>query len=233
MSPLEAESGSVKFDLSMVMEESEQELAASLRYNVDLFDQGTAARLLSCFGVLLEAIVAAPQQPIAQLALLRPEAGATAGAREPEPGRFPDSQAVHSLFEAQVERTPEAVALVFAEQQLSYRELNARANQLGHYLRAAGVGPEVLVGLCLERSVEMIVAVLGILKAGGAFVPLNPLVRQGGSRSLDGDAGCRCCSRSKHWGNCLSCQDCGRSGDTGSARLAGSPSRIWRRRRRR
>ena len=79
------------------------------------------------------------------------------------------------------------MALVFAEQQLSYRELNARANQLGHYLRAAGVGPEVLVGLCLERSVEMIVAVLGILKAGGAFVPLNPLVRRA---ALVHDRGC-------------------------------------------
>ena len=125
--------------------------------------------------MLLEAIVARPERPIAQLALLRPAEQAQLLAQgNQSQAAFPDSQSVHSLFEAQVERSPAAVALVFAEQQLSYGELNARANQLGHYLRAAGVGPEVLVGLCLERSVEMIVAVLGILKAGGAFVPLNP-----------------------------------------------------------
>ena len=96
---------------------------------------------------------------------------------------------MHSLFEAQVERSPAAVALEFAEQQLSYGELNARANQLGHYLRAAGVGPEVLVGLCVERSVAMIVAVLGILKAGGAFVPLNPLDPAERLSFMIGDAG--------------------------------------------
>jgi amino acid adenylation domain-containing protein len=190
MSPLEAESGSVKFDLSMVIEESEHALVAALRYNVDLFDQTTAARLLDCFAVLLEAIVAAPQRPLSQLALLRPGERAQLLAQgNQNRAAFPDSQSVHSLFEGQVERTPEAVALVFAEQQLSYRELNERANQLGHYLRAAGVGPEVLVGLCLERSVEMIVAVLGILKAGGAFVPLNPLYPEERLSFMIGDAG--------------------------------------------
>jgi hypothetical protein len=190
MSPLEAESGSVKFDLSMVIEEGERGLAVALRYNVDLFDQTTAARLLDCFAVLLEAIVAAPQQPIAQLALLRAAEWPQLLAQGNQSRvAFPDSQSVHSLFEAQVERSPEAVALVFGEQQLSYGELNTRANQLGHYLRAAGVGPEVLVGLCLERSVEMIVAVLGILKAGGAFVPLNPLYPEERLSFMIGDAG--------------------------------------------
>ena len=190
MIPLEAENDFVKFDLSMLIEESESGLAAALRYNVDLFEQRTAARLLNCFAVLLEAIVAAPQQPISQLALLRPAERAQLLAQGNQSrAAFPDSQSVHSLFEAQVERSPEAVALVFAEQQLSYRELNARANQLGHYLRAAGVGPEVLVGVCVERSVEMIVAVLGILKAGGAFVPLNPLYPQERLSFMIEDAG--------------------------------------------
>ncbi|HEY4387293.1 MAG TPA: amino acid adenylation domain-containing protein, partial [Ktedonobacteraceae bacterium] len=87
---------------------------------------------------------------------------------------YPKDKCIHQLFEEQVERTPEAIALVFADEQLSYRELNRRANQLAHYLRGLGVGPEVLVGICVERSVEMVVGLLGILKAGGAYLPLDP-----------------------------------------------------------
>src|SRR6185369_10283683 len=86
---------------------------------------------------------------------------------------FPDDQCIHELFEQQVERTPEAVALVYEAEQVSYRELNERANQLAHYLRQLGVGPEERVGICVERSVEMVVGLLGILKAGGAYVPLD------------------------------------------------------------
>src|SRR6266436_5511291 len=88
---------------------------------------------------------------------------------------YPLDKCIHQLFEEQVERTPEAVAVVFEDQRLTYRELNVRANQLGHHLRSLGVGPEVLVALCVERSLETVVAVLGILKAGGAYVPLDPL----------------------------------------------------------
>ena len=87
---------------------------------------------------------------------------------------YPQDKCIHELFEATVERTPEAVAVVFEGEQLTYRELNARANQLAHYLQERGVGPEVLVGICVERSLEMIVGLLGILKAGGAYVPLDP-----------------------------------------------------------
>ena len=81
---------------------------------------------------------------------------------------------IHELFEAQVERTPDAVAVVYRDEELTYRELNHRANQLARYLREHGVGPEALVGLCVERSLEMVVGLLGILKAGGAYVPLDP-----------------------------------------------------------
>ncbi len=87
---------------------------------------------------------------------------------------YPKDKCIHELFEEQVERTPEAVAVVWEQQQLTYRQLNARANQLGHYLRKRGVGPEVLVGICVERSLEMVIGLLGILKAGGAYVPLDP-----------------------------------------------------------
>jgi non-ribosomal peptide synthetase component F len=87
---------------------------------------------------------------------------------------YPQDKCIHELFEATVELTPEAVAVVFEGEQLTYRELNARANQVAHYLQTLGVGPEVLVGICVERSLEMIVGLLGILKAGGAYVPLDP-----------------------------------------------------------
>ena len=87
---------------------------------------------------------------------------------------YPRDQCIHQLFEEQVERTPDAVAVVFEDRQLTYAQLNARANQLARHLRRLGVGPEVLVGLCVERSLEMVVGLLGILKAGGAYVPLDP-----------------------------------------------------------
>ena len=86
---------------------------------------------------------------------------------------YPNDKMIHELFEAQVERSPEAVAVVCEDRQLTYGELNRRANQLGHYLRKRGVGPEVRVGICMNRSVEMVVGLLGILKAGGAYVPLD------------------------------------------------------------
>ncbi len=91
---------------------------------------------------------------------------------------YPTELCIHHLFEAQVERTPEACALLFDEQEVSYRELNRRSNQLAHHLRQMGVGPEVLVGLCMDRSIEMVVGLLGILKAGGAYVPLDPTYPQ-------------------------------------------------------
>jgi non-ribosomal peptide synthetase component F len=87
---------------------------------------------------------------------------------------YPKNQCIHQLFEAQVEQTPDAIALVLKTKQITYRELNSRSNKLAHYLQKQGVGAEVLVGLCVERSVEMVVGMLGILKAGGAYVPLRP-----------------------------------------------------------
>ena len=87
---------------------------------------------------------------------------------------YPQDKCIHQLFEAQVERTPDAVAVIFEEEQLTYQALNAKANQLARHLQGLGVAPEVLVGLCVERSLDMVIAMLGILKAGGAYVPLDP-----------------------------------------------------------
>src|SRR5262249_9500888 len=127
------------------------------------------------YQVLLEGMVSEPGRRVSELPLLtaaeRHQLLVAWNATEADP---PHDRCIHELFEAQVEKTPEAVAVVFEEQRLTYRQLNARANQLGHHLRSLGVGPEVLVGLCVERSLEMVVGLLGILKAGGAYVPLDP-----------------------------------------------------------
>src|SRR6185295_7534103 len=86
----------------------------------------------------------------------------------------PRERCIHLLFEEQVEQTPDSIAVIFGEQHLTYRELNARANQLAHYLCKLGVGPEVIVGICVGRSLEMIIGLVGILKTGGAYLPLDP-----------------------------------------------------------
>ena len=123
---------------------------------------------------MLEAIVANPQQQIRELPLLSEQERHQLLVQWNDTQiHYPAHKCIHSLFEEQVQRTPDAIALVFEDQQLTYWELNARANQLAHYLQSLGVGPEVLVGICVERCVSMVVGLLGILKAGGAYVPLD------------------------------------------------------------
>ena len=175
LSPLAVESGTSKFDVTLSMVERADGLTASWEYNTDLFEAATAARMLRHFQTLLEGILADPEQRLSRLPLLT-EAERRQLLVEWNNTRadYPQHQAIHRLFEAQVERTPDAMAVAFEDRQLTYRELNARANQLAHHLRKLGVGPEVLVGICLERSLEMVVGLLGILKAGGAYVPLDP-----------------------------------------------------------
>ncbi len=177
--PLEIESGTAKFDLTLVMIEDDRQLAGELVYNSDLFEAPTIARMLAHFQVLLEGIVAEPDRRIGDLPLLtaaeRQELLFTLNATQ----RAYPATTMHALFEAQVERTPEAIAVACADpagarQTMSYAELNTRANQLAHYLRGLGAGPGTLVGLCLERSPAVLVAMLGILKAGAAYVPLDP-----------------------------------------------------------
>nr|UXE44293.1 linear gramicidin synthase subunit D [uncultured bacterium] len=144
-------------------------------YSTDLFEAATIERMLAQWQTLLEGITADPDERISRLPVLPP------AQRQQLLTQWNATRAdyacdlcLHELFERQVERTPEAVALEFEEQSLTYRQLNARANQLAHYLRRQGVGPETLVGLCIERSIELVAALLGILKAGGAYLPLDP-----------------------------------------------------------
>ena len=169
------DNATTKFDLTLLMVQAPDSLTASLEYNTDLFDAATIRRMLGHFEVLLGGIVANPDQRLSELPIL------TAAERQQilvewnnTKRDYPNDECIHDLFEAQVERTPDTVAVVFEGEQLTYRELNCRANQLAHYLRKLGVSPDVLVGICVERSLEMIVGLLAILKAGGAYVPLDP-----------------------------------------------------------
>ena len=172
--PLEIESAVAKFDLTLLMEETEQGLKGKWQYNTDLFDGATICRMSGHFQTLLEGIVANPQQRVSKLPLLtEAERHQLLVKWNDTQAEFPQDKCIHHLFEEQVEKTPDAIAVVFEDQELTYRELNCRANQLAHYLRSLGVEPEVLVGIYVERSPEMIVGLLGILKAGGSYVPLD------------------------------------------------------------
>jgi len=115
-----------------------------------------------------------PEQRLSQLSMLTPQEKQLILKDWNQTTQAYPNQCIHQLFEAQVERTPDAIALVFGEECLTYRELNNKANQLAHYLQQLGVKPEILVGICLERSLEMTVCLLGIIKAGGAYVPIDP-----------------------------------------------------------
>ena len=173
--PLEIDNGTAKFDLTLDLEETPNGIKGWLEYNTDLFDASTIQRMAGHFQTLLEGIVANPEQRLSDLPLLTPaEQHQLLVQWNDTQAEYPKDACIHELFEAQVERTPNAIAVVFAEEQLSYRELNRRANQLAHYLQKLGVKPEVRVGICAQRSLDLVIGLLGILKAGGAYIPLDP-----------------------------------------------------------
>jgi aspartate racemase len=175
LSPVEGDSETAHFDLTLVVVDADQGLTASFVYNTDLFEAATIARMLGHFQILLEAMVADPEQRLSDFPLLTDaERQQLLVEWNDTKSDYPRDLCIHQLFEAQAERTPDAIAVVFEHEQLTYGELNRRANQLAHYLRALGVRPEDLVAICLERSLEMVIGLLGILKAGGAYVPLDP-----------------------------------------------------------
>ena len=150
-------------------------LLLRLIYDTRRFDAATIERLVGHFETLLAGIVASPGGRLSELPLLgEAERHRLLVEWNDTAAEYPHDKCLHELFGAQAERTPDAVAVVFEEQQLTYAELERRANQLAHHLRGLGVGPEVVVGLCIERSLEMVVGLLGILKAGGAYLPLDP-----------------------------------------------------------
>ena len=169
------ESATAKFDLLMALQERGAALEGSLEYSTDLFDEARMAQMLRHFEVLLQGIAANPEQRLWELPLLGAEETRQAlvewNATQQE---YPREQSVSELFEQQVTLRPEAVAVVSGAEELSYGELNERANQLAHYLKRLGVQEEECVGVCLGRGMEMVIALLGVLKAGAVYVPLDP-----------------------------------------------------------
>jgi amino acid adenylation domain-containing protein len=171
--------------------ETETGLNGAIEYNTDLYEAETIERMLGHYQKLLENIVAQPEQRVSELQLLTESEAEQLLVEWNETEVAYPQQCIHELFEAQVARTPEAVALVYAEEQVSYRELNRRADQLAHYLQQQGVGPETLVAVLLERSVELVVGLLGVLKAGGAYVPIDPEYPAERVRYMLADCGAR------------------------------------------
>lgn len=195
---LPVETSTAKFDLILSMDETKAGLVGNWEYNTDLFDHATIMRMAGHFQILLEGIIAHPQEKITHLPLTPISEQQLLQTWHQTQTDYPRNTTIHELFEIQVEKTPEAVALVFVDSspqsglalrqdtvitpspqiapqitQLTYQELNQRANQLAHYLKTLGVKPEVTVGIFLDRSISMIVATLAILKAGGVYVPLD------------------------------------------------------------
>lgn len=170
---LSVDNKTAKFDLFLELTETATGLAGYFEYSTDLFKAETIVRMVEHFQILLEGITANPDQALTALPLLTSSEQQQIEQWNTTATNY-SQQCAHQLFEAQVERTPDAIALVFANQQLTYRELNHRANQVAHYLQSLGVSPDVAVGLCIERSLDLMVGLLGILKAGGAYVPLDP-----------------------------------------------------------
>jgi amino acid adenylation domain-containing protein/non-ribosomal peptide synthase protein (TIGR01720 family) len=171
-----SESTTAKFDLTLFLSESEDgSLAGTIEYNTDLFERSRIDRMIEHFQTLLNGIAADPEQRLSQLPLLTDteEHRLLVEWNETEAEQVPH-QGIHEWFASQAGLTPDRIAVVCEGRQLSYGELNARANQVAHHLRELGVGPDVLVAISMERSIEMVVGMLAILKAGGAYVPLDP-----------------------------------------------------------
>ncbi|NJM72004.1 MAG: amino acid adenylation domain-containing protein, partial [Scytonema sp. RU_4_4] len=175
LEPYEIPQQEGQFDLDLEIVEGNSSVFGTFKYNTDLFDRSTIERMASHFENLLSAIVDNPQQLVSELPLLSAAERHQLLVKWNDTTReYPQDKCIHQLFEEQVEKTPDEIALVYEHQQLSYKDLNKRSNQLAHYLQSLGVGPDVIVGLCVERSIEMVVGLLGILKAGGAYFPLDP-----------------------------------------------------------
>ena len=176
---LEVDFGAAKFDLSLSLTAEEGGLVGSFVYNIDLFEPETLSRMAGHFETLVAAMVAQPDLPITQLSMLaEAEWQQLADWNDTAVSYNHPVPTVHQLFELQVEKTPDKLALIYEDQELTYWQLNEKANQLAHYLQKQGVEPESLVGISVERSPDMVVALLGILKAGGAYLPLDPTYPQ-------------------------------------------------------
>jgi amino acid adenylation domain-containing protein len=175
LSPVQVEAETAKFDLSLFITPAEEGLLGTLAYSTDLFDGDTVARMMVHFQTLLEGIAANPRRRLSNLPLLgKSDLDRLLVDWNNAKTDYADGNCVHDLFEAQVQRTPHEIAALFGDEQLTYQELDQRAGRLARRLRSLGVGPEVRVGLCMERSLQAMIGLLAVLKAGGAYVPLDP-----------------------------------------------------------
>ncbi len=179
VSVYELEARSAGLELVLHLEEHSDGLLMTADYDAALFDPGTIQRFLDHFEILLASAIADPVVSVSRLPLLTESERQHIVVEWNSPAiDYPSERCIPELFEEQVRKTPDAVAVVFEDSFLSYAELNRQSNQVAHYLRNLGVGPDRLVAICVERSLEMIVALLGVLKAGGAYVPLDPAYPQ-------------------------------------------------------
>ena len=175
IAPLEMTGETEKFDLSLTLVETQQGLVASIGYNTDLFNGDTAERMLEHYEALLESAVADPSSRVWDLNLMKPaERRQTVFEWNNTSREYGGESLLHSLFEQQAMLSPGSPAVAFDLERLSYAELNHRSNRLARYLQMNGAGPEIQVGMCVERSIDMVVGLLAILKAGGVYVPLDP-----------------------------------------------------------
>ncbi len=175
LTPVPAHSGTAKFELTLSLEEMEDGLAGYIEFNSDLFDKETIVRMLGHYQTLLEAVVADADQCLSALPLLtKHERKQILLVWNDTQADFDEDSCVHQVFERQVARNPDAIAAVFEDEHLTYRELNESANEVARELQVLGAGPDVRVGICVERSLEMMIGLLGILKSGGCYVPLDP-----------------------------------------------------------
>ena len=175
LTQMDVDTGASKYDLSLELDERSEEVLARFHYNTDLFDAATIVRMAAHWQRLLEGTVADPDQKISELPLLTAdEQRQIVVDWNNTEVDLPGEQLIHKYFEEQAKRTPEASAVMFEGKSLTYGELDSQANQVARHLRELGVGPEVVVALYFERSIEMLVGILGVLKAGGACLPLDP-----------------------------------------------------------
>jgi amino acid adenylation domain-containing protein len=175
LQPFDLENGTTQFDLTLMMAERDATLKGGLLYNTDLFEAATISRMIAHFEALLAAITANPEEKLANLPLMNEEERRQVLLDWNETAAsYPDQNCFHQLFEAHAAARPEAIALSFEGRTLTYGELNSRANQLAHHLRQRGVTTETIVGVCAERSLDMIVGILGVMKADAAYLPLDP-----------------------------------------------------------
>ncbi len=173
LTQMDVDTGATKYDIYLELDERRDGILARYHYSTDLFDLSTIKRLAAEWTTLLEAIVATPGAPLHELPVL-PEEERLQFQHWNATGQPYPQATIHELFELQAKRSPDAIALEFEHERMTYAGLDRRANAVAAHLVERGVGPEVLVGVRMERSIEMIVGLLGILKAGGAYIPLDP-----------------------------------------------------------